>query len=549
MTPRSEPAPDQVIPWAAILGTVYGDAMTVTAHPAPSQVAGIDVAALVAQVVAGPNAETLTSTSPFTLEPLADVPISTDEDVALAFETARRAQQRWAQWTPKERARVILRFHDVMLEHRTTTLDLVQLENGKARIHASEEFMDVLLTARHYAQVAPGLLKSLRHRGVLPGLTKVQEIRHPKGVVGIVAPWNYPLTLAVSDAIPALLAGNAVVLKPDSQTPLTALWAVRLLREAGLPEGLLQVVVGPGARIGPRMVEQSDYLMFTGSTAVGRELAEQCGRALIDCSMELGGKNAMLVLADADIDRASEIAVRACFSNSGQLCISMERMYINEKVYDAFLEAFLNRIRNMRMHADVAWGSDMGSLISQKQFDTVTDHVEDALAKGATALVGGKPRPDIGPLFFEPTVLEGVTKDMRACITETFGPVVSVYKVQNDEEAIERANDTEYGLNASILTKDTAHGRKVGARLRAGTVNVNEGYASAWGTTAAPMGGMGASGLGRRHGSQGLLKYTESQTVAVQRLLVIGPQLGMSDEKWSDFMISSLALMKKMGMS
>jgi succinate-semialdehyde dehydrogenase/glutarate-semialdehyde dehydrogenase len=523
--------------------------MTIAQEALPSQVAGIDVNSLITLVVASARAETLVTLSPFTLEPLADVPMSTTEDVTLAFETARRAQKRWAQWTARERARVILRFHDLMLEHRSTTLDLVQLENGKARAHASEEFMDVLLTSRHYAQVAAKHLRTVRHRGVLPGLTSVREIRHPKGVIGIIAPWNYPLTLAVSDAIPALLAGNGIVLKPDSQTPLTALWAVRLLREAGIPEGLVQVVVGPGAKIGPSIVEHSDYLMFTGSTAVGRDLAEQCGRRLIGCSMELGGKNAMLVLADADVNKAAEIAVRACFSNAGQLCISMERMYINEKVYDAFLEAFLGRVRAMRLTATVGWGSDMGSLISQKQLDTVTEHVQDALAKGATALVGGKARPDIGPLFFEPTVLDGVTRDMTACITETFGPVVSVYKVQNDEEAIDRANDTQYGLNAAVLTRDTRHGRKVAARLRAGTANVNEGYASAWGTTSAPMGGMGASGLGRRHGTEGLLKYTESQTVAVQKVVSMGPQFGMDDEKWSQFMTTSLALMKKMGMS
>jgi succinate-semialdehyde dehydrogenase/glutarate-semialdehyde dehydrogenase len=523
--------------------------MTLITASLPTQVAGIDVNSLTALVVASPNAEKLTSYAPFTLEPLAEVPMSTDEDVALAFETARRAQQRWAQWTPKERARVILRFHDLMLEQRTATLDLVQLENGKARIHASEEFMDVLLTARHYARVAPKQLKPIGHRGVLPGLTSVKEVHHPKGVVGIIAPWNYPLTLAVSDAIPALLAGNGIVLKPDSQTPLTALWAIRLLREAGLPEGLVQVVVGPGARLGPLMVKNSDYLMFTGSTAVGRELAEQCGRELIGCSMELGGKNAMLVLEDADLDRAAEIAVRACFSNTGQLCISMERMYINEKIYDEFVAKFVERVKGMRMHADIAWGADMGSLISQKQFETVVDHVQDALDKGAVALAGGKARPDIGPLFFEPTVLEGVTREMRACITETFGPVVSLYKATSDEEAIDRANDSEYGLNAAVLTRDTKHGRRVAARLRAGTVNVNEGYASAWGTTSAPMGGMGASGLGRRHGTEGLLKYTESQTIAVQRLVAMGPQFGLSDEKWSDFMVGSLALMKKVGMS
>ena len=523
--------------------------MTVASDTLPAQVAGIDVNSLVSQVVASPHAQTLTSIAPFTLEPLADIPISTDDDVDHAFEIARNAQRRWAQWTPKERAKVVLRFHDLILQHRSETLDLIQLENGKARAHASEEFLDVLLTSRHYARVAPRLLKTVRHRGVLPVLTSVSEIRHPKGVVGVIAPWNYPLTLAISDAIPALLAGNGIVLKPDSQTALNALWVMRLMRESGLPEGLMQVVVGPGAQIGPRIVKNCDYLMFTGSTAVGRELAEQCGRELIGCSMELGGKNAMLVLADANLDRASEIAVRACFSNSGQLCISMERMYINERIYDAFVDTFLERVGAMRMHAEVGWGADMGSLISQKQLDTVTDHVEDALAKGATALAGGKPRPDIGPLFFEPTVLSGVTRDMTACITETFGPVVSLYPVTSDEEAIDRANDTEYGLNASVLTRNTAHGRKVAARLKAGTVNVNEGYGSAWGTTSAPMGGMGASGIGRRHGSEGLLKYTESQTVAVQRMVHLGPQFGMSDEQWSHFMTKSLAVMKKMGMS
>jgi len=523
--------------------------MTIAPEKPAAQVAGIDVKSLIAQVVASPRAELLESISPFTLEPLAQIPISTAEDVEMAFETARRAQKRWAQWTPKERARVILRFHDIMLEHRSTTLDLIQLENGKARGHASEEFLDVLLTARHYGRVAPTKLKTVKHKGLLPLLTSVSEIRHPKGVVAVIAPWNYPLTLAVSDAIPALLDGNGIVLKPDSQTVLNALWVVRLLREAGIPEGLVQVVVGPGARIGPQMVDKADYLMFTGSTAVGRELAERCGTRLISCSMELGGKNAMLVLADADLDRASEIAVRACFSNAGQLCISMERMYIHESIYDAFLAKFVERVKAMRLQSGVGWGADMGSLISPKQLNTVTEHVDDALAKGATALVGGKARPDIGPLFYEPTVLDGVTREMRACIEETFGPVVSVYKVQSDEEAIDRANDTEYGLNAAILTRNTGHGRKVAAKLHAGTVNINEGYASAWGTTSAPMGGMGASGIGRRHGTEGLLKYTESQTVAVQRLVRIAPQFGMDDEQWGHLMAWSLAAMKKMGMS
>jgi succinate-semialdehyde dehydrogenase/glutarate-semialdehyde dehydrogenase len=523
--------------------------MTAVQDIGPTGVAGIDVNDLIAQVVASPLARTLQSVAPFTLQPLADIPVSTVDDVHLAFESARRAQQRWMQWTVRERARLVLDFHDLVLEHRTPTLDLIQLETGKARSDASEEFIDVLLNARHFARIAPRKLATVRHRGVIPVLTHARELRHPKGVVGIIAPWNYPFTLAVSDAIPALLAGNAVVLKPDSQTVLTALWAVRLLREAGLPDDLVQVVVGPGAQLGSAIVDNADYLMFTGSTAVGRRLAEHCGNRLIGYSMELGGKNAMLVLADADLDRTAEIAVRACFSNAGQLCVSMERMYIHDSVYDVFLEKFLARVGSMRLIAGLGWGSDMGSLISRRQVDTVTEHVEDALAKGATALAGGRARPDIGPLFFEPTVLEGVTREMAAGIDETFGPVVGVYRTHSDEEAIDLANATHYGLNAAVFTRNTAHGRRVAARLKAGTVNVNEGYGSAWGTTSAPMGGMGASGVGRRHGTEGLLKYTEAQTVAVQRLVHLGPQLGLADQRWHDVFTHSAAWMKRLGMS
>jgi succinate-semialdehyde dehydrogenase/glutarate-semialdehyde dehydrogenase len=227
----------------------------------------------------------------------------------------------------------------------------------------------------------------------------------------------------------------------------------------------------------------------------------------------------------------------------------MERMYIHDSVYDVFLEKFLARVGSMRLIAGVGWGSDMGSLISRRQVDTVTEHVEDALAKGATALAGGRARPDIGPLFFEPTVLEGVTREMAAGIDETFGPVVGVYRTHSDEEAIDLANATHYGLNAAVFTRNTAHGRRVAARLKAGTVNVNEGYGSAWGTTSAPMGGMGASGVGRRHGTEGLLKYTEAQTVAVQRLVHLGPQLGLADQRWHDVFTHSAAWMKRLGMS
>ncbi len=486
--------------------------------------------------------------APFTGEMFAEVPQSSDADVDAAFALARDAQRRWAKVPIKQRAAILLRFHDLMLEHRDEALDIVQTETGKARKDALEEFLDILVTARHYARDAARLLKDRRHRGVFPGMVGVREHHHPKGVISIISPWNYPLTLAVSDAVPALMAGNAVVLKPDSNTPLSALWGAEMLRRAGLPEGLLEVVIGAGTRIGPQMVANGNYLMFTGSTGVGRMLAAQCGERLISCSMELGGKNAILIAHDADLDKAAEVAVRASFSNSGQLCISMERMFVHDSIYDEFMDRFLHRVRGMRLVAGVGWGADMGSLISQSQLDTVDGHVRDAVDKGATVLAGGRHRPDLGPFFYEPTVLTDVDESMFASREETFGPVVSVYRFSSEEEAVERANDTQYGLNAAIVSRDIRRANRLAQRMRSGTVNINEGYAPAWGTIRSTMGGVGDSGLGRRHGDEGLLKYAEKQTVATQRVMGFGAPFGWSDETWGNALTTAVGLMKKAGM-
>ena len=442
----------------------------------------------------------------------------------------------------------MLRFHDLLLEHRDEGLDLVQWETGKARRDAMEELLDVCITARHYARDAARLLRPRRHRGIFPGAVGVTEFQQPRGVVGFLTPWNYPLTLAVSDAIPALLAGNAALVKPDVQTSVTALWAVDLLIRAGVPADVIRVVTGDGPVVGPVVTDRVDYIMFTGSTRVGREVAARCGERLIGCSLELGGKNAMIVRADADMTRAADIAARACFANAGQLCISMERIYIHADVYGAFAEAFAARVRGMTMASSIGWTGDMGSLISGRQLTRVQKHVDDAVSRGARVVVGGTPRPDIGPFMFEPTVLEGVSEGMILCDEETFGPVVALYPVESDEEAVRLANDTVYGLNAAVVTRDKKVGRTIARELRAGTVNVNEGYGPTWGSTRAPMGGMGDSGLGRRHGDEGLLKYTESQTVAVQRILGFGAPPGWSDERWMNTMAATFSLFKKIGL-
>ncbi|GAB2693158.1 succinic semialdehyde dehydrogenase [Kitasatospora kifunensis] len=495
-------------------------------------------------ITATGGAEPAVTRAPLTGEVLAELPQSTTEDVKVAFELARRAQQAWAALPVRRRAAVLLRFHDLLLKRQDEVLDLIQAETGKARLHAFTEVLATTMAARHYGRAAVGYLRDRRRGGAVPVLTKAVEARRPKGVIGQISPWNYPLELSVGDALPAFAAGNAVVNKPDTQTALTALWARELLIEAGLPADLWQIVVGEGPVVGPAVVEHADYVAFTGSTATGREVAQRAAGRLVGASLELGGKNAMLVLADADLEKAAEGAVRACFDSAGQLCIAVERLFVHRSVADAFLARFAERTRALRLGGGLAYGADMGSLVSARQLETVSRHVEEAVKAGATVLAGGQARPELGPLFYEPTILDGVTPEMAVCAEETFGPVVSVYRFDTEEEAVERANATSYGLNSSLWTKDTRRGRAIAARLRTGTVNVNEGYAAAYGSVASPMGGMGESGLGRRHGAEGILRYTEGQTIATQRLLPIAPSLGLSDEKFAAVFTTSLRALK-----
>ncbi|KOU41580.1 succinate-semialdehyde dehydrogenase [Streptomyces sp. WM4235] len=482
--------------------------------------------------------------TPFTGDELADLPEAGPEDVAEAFARARAAQPAWAAVSARGRAAVLLRFHDLVLARQAEVLDLIQLETGKARLHAHEEVQAVAVAARHYGRKAPSYLRPKGHTGAIPTLTKVTELRQPRGVVGQIAPWNYPLELSVGDALPAFVAGNAVVMKPDTETALTALWARDLLIEAGLPAEVFQIVLGEGPVVGPEVVRHADYVSFTGSTRTGREVARGAADRLVGVTLELGGKNAMLVLRDADVEKAAAGAVRACFSSAGQLCISIERLYVHESIADAFVERFAARTKAMRLGNSLAYGADMGSLVGERQLETVQRHVDEAVAKGATLVAGGVARPDIGPLFYEPTILDGVETPMAVCGEETFGPVVSIYRFTDEDEAVAQANATSYGLNSSVWTKDARRGHAVAARLRTGTVNINEGYAPAYGSAQAPMGGMKDSGLGRRHGSEGILKYTEAQTVAHQRLLPMAPSLGMDDEKYAAFMTRSLKVMK-----
>lgn len=468
---------------------------------------------------------------------------TTPDEVRIAVSTARVAQAEWAAVPVRQRTAVFKRLASLILRDRDRILDSIQDESGKARLNAFEEVMDAARGVRVFANTAASALAERRRPGAIPVLTQTVERYVPVGVVGMISPWNYPFNLPATDAAQALLAGNAVVLKPDSQTPFTALLLADLLAEAGLPAGLFQVVPGPGTQVGPALVDACDYLMFTGSTEVGRELARACASRLIGFSAELGGKNPALVLADADVAAAASGLARGCFAGAGQVCVSIERIYVANEVYADFLTQFAARTRSLRLGVGHDWDADLGSLVSGAQLHQVQRHVDDARAKGAGVLVGGRARPDLGPYCYEPTILTGVTEAMQVCREETFGPVASVYRVDSEAEAIARANDTRYGLNASVWSR--GRGEEVARRLRAGTVNINDSYIPAFGSHAAPMGGMGESGHGRRHGASGLLKYTEPQTIARQRLLPIAPPDGVSNRVFAEVLTRGIAAMNR----
>jgi len=487
---------------------------------------------------------TATVIAPFTGQPLHEVPVSTAADVHDAYASARIAQVAWLASGPDHRRRVLLKAHDLLLERREELLDILQTESGKTRGQAFEEIFQGASVTRYYAVSAKSVLKTRRRRAGIPIVVSTRVSYKPKGAIGVITPWNYPIALSLMDVIPALAAGNAVVQKADNQGALSILASRRAFIEAGVPAALWAVVVGPGDEVGNAIVDGGDYVCFTGSTPTGTKVGERAAKALHGASLELGGKNPMIVLDDVNPATAAADALFSVISSMGQLCVSIERIYVQRSVSIAFTDALAERFGSITQGGALDYSTDVGSLTSQAQLERVQAQVDDAVAKGATVLAGGKPRPDLGPYFFEPTLMTGVTADMECFAHETFGPLVAVHVVDTEDEAIDLANASEFGLNASVFTGSVARGRRVADRISAGSVNINEGYRASFSSVDAPMGGMKRSGLGRRNGPEGILRFVESRTVANATGLLTLPRTGAELQQLTGVMLMMLKALK-----
>ncbi|MDF0530733.1 succinic semialdehyde dehydrogenase [Tsukamurella sp. 8F] len=519
---------------------------SVTGSTLPPAVTPELIARLAGTVVSDGTREPHRLVEVFTGAEVGALPQSTTTDVDRAFGAAREAQREWAAWPLDRRLAVFARAHAMILAEHDLIADLIQVGSGKNRRMAFEESCDVPMVISHYLKVARRLLRPARRGGPVPLFSSSTEVHRPKGVVGVIAPWNFPFAMALSDATPALMAGNGIVLKPDNKTALAALYGVELLLRAGLPEGLFQVVCGDGPDVGPTLIDNSDFVMFTGSSATGRVVGERAGRDLIGCSLELGGKNPMIVLDDVDLDEAIPTAIFSVFANAGQACMHIERMYVQDDVFDEFARRFVEAVAALRVEAGYDYSSDMGSLASSEQLARVSAQVDEAVALGATALCGGHALPDVGPAFYAPTVLTGVTPDMRIAIAETFGPVVALHRFRTDDEAVAAANDTRYGLNASVLGSDPHRCNRIGSRLQAGNVNIGDGFAASFASKGTPSGGWKESGVGTRHGDAGLLKYTDTANVAVLKKQLLLPRPGVRYEKHVAQTLATLTWMRRL---
>jgi acyl-CoA reductase-like NAD-dependent aldehyde dehydrogenase len=457
--------------------------------------------------------------NPATGEVIAHVP---DLDAATVAEMAARGravQPRWNAIGFDERGRILRRAQKWLLQNADEVIETIVSETGKTFEDA--EFAEVSYAANAFgfwAKNAPKYLadEHVRSSQLLVKGKKLIVRYRPLGLIGVIGPWNYPLTNSFGDCIPALAAGNSVILKPSEVTPLTSLLMAKALQECGLPKDVLQIATGRG-QTGAALIEQVDMVMFTGSTKTGRKVAEAAAKRLIPCSLELGGKDPMIVLSDADLERAANLAVYYSMQNAGQTCISIERAYVEAPVYDEFVRRVSEKVRALRVGEPKGPGSvEVGAITFPPQMETIKSHLADAKQKGARVLVGGNQVASRGR-FFEPTVLVDVDHSMKVMTEETFGPTLPIMKVADAEQAVRLANESPYGLGASVFTKDVGKGEQIARQIHAGATNVNDALIN-YTALELPMGGAKASGLGSRHGAGGIRKYCESQSLVVTKL-------------------------------
>ncbi|MBI1257603.1 MAG: aldehyde dehydrogenase family protein [Chloroflexi bacterium] len=461
--------------------------------------------------------------NPATGEPIGSLPLMGRDDVQAAVSRARAAQPGWEALGVHDRARLLRLWADAVLADQRHLMGLIRRETGKSDPSAFVEVLVLDNIASYYAKHAPRILKAQRRMPVFPLVHRAHVHYRPYGVAGFITPWNYPYFNGLSDLLPALVAGNSVVLKPSEITPYVALYAVEKMREVGFPPDVIQVVTGDGST-GAALIDCVDYIHLTGSTATGRKVALRAAERLIPYSLELGGKDPLIVLNDADLDSAVVGTLRSALENAGQACISIERVYVEQGIYEAFLERALTYVQQYTVGAEGGNATCMGCMTNERELLRTEDHLRDAVAKGARILYGGKRRPDLGPLFFEPTLLVDVDHTMHVMTDETFGPLVPIMRVRDADEAIRLANDTSYGLSASLYTRDLRRGEQLARRIEAGDVSINRPQ-MVIGTPSLPMGGVKASGVGRRGGPEGLLRFVQTQSILADTLLDV--RLGM----------------------
>ena len=460
------------------------------------------------------------SYDPGTGQEIGRAPLSSPQEVKEAVVKARQAQPAWANLSYPERARVILQARKLMLAERDELALLISQETGKPIAEAiSMEIVPTLDAMHYFAHAAEDLLRpqkiDIGQYGLMGRASRL--VFRPLGVIGIISPWNFPLATPADEVVMALMAGNAVVLKPSELTPLIALELGDIFTRAGLPPGLLNIATGDGSTGRALIDARVDKIMFTGSVATGKRVAEAAAKYLTPVVLELGGKDPMIVLEDADLENAARAAVWGAFANSGQACASVERCYVQESIAPKFIEQVLAETRELKQGLGTDTEVDVGAMSNENQLQIVTDHVNDAKQRGAKVLAGGQRGSNRAGLFYEPTVLTNVDHNMTIMRDETFGPVLPVMTFTTEDEAIKLANDSPYGLTASVWTKNIAKGRRIAERIEAGTVMVNE-VVYTHGIAQTPWGGVKDSGYGRTHGRMGLLELVHPQHIHVNRL-------------------------------